>query len=239
MDMMNNNRDILNEVQGINVYTVPDGYFNSLADEIMSSIHLETGKQFAQQGPYTIPDRYFEDLSSTILTRLQAIPGNISTPVETENSFLATIGKANVYEVPAGYFDQLPAQLVKQAGHPEKGKLVSLRSVTRRWVTYVSAAAVAGIMVVGAFLFTDNDQQNMPSYYSSFKNIDVKKGVSDLSESEISSYLSLHPALFEIPAPTRPVEGEIERSIKNISEEEISVYLQDNWEPGENPLKGI
>jgi hypothetical protein len=240
MDMMNNNGDILNNVQAINVYAVPEGYFNDLADGIMSSIHLEAGKQFAQQGPYTIPDRYFEDLSSTILARLQAIPGTKSSPVDTAaNEFLTTIGKGNVYEVPAHYFEQLPAQVISKVSSPAQGKVVSLRTITRNWISYASAAAVAGIMVVGAFMFTDNNQQPSSAYYNGFKNIDVKKGVSDLSESEIDTYLTAHPSLFEIPAPTRSVEAEIQRSIKNMSEEEITGYLQDNWEPGENPLKGI
>jgi hypothetical protein len=240
MDMMNNNGDILNSVQEINVYTVPEGYFNNLADGIMSSIHLEAIKPLAQQVSYSVPDRYFEDLSATILARVQAIPGALSSPADTATTdFLSTIGKRNVYEAPAHYFDELPAQLVNRVNSSAKTKVVSLRTVTRNWLSYASAAAVAGIMVVGAFMFTDNNQQSASSYYNGFTNIDVKKGVSTLSESEIDTYLTAHPSLFEIPAPVRPVESDIQRSIKNISEEEITGYLQDNWEPGENPLKGI
>lgn len=242
MDMMSNNEDILENVKGVNVYTVPEGYFNNLSEEVMSSILLESGKQFAQQGPFTIPDRYFEEFPSTLLAKLQALPGSDSTPVDTaETNFLANIGKTNVYEAPAGYFEQLPGQLAAQVSVSGKVRVIPFRSITRRWISYASAAAVAGIMIVGAFLFTDNNQPTSSGYYKGLKSIDVKKGVSDLSESEIATYLSAHPAVFEIPAPTasQTAEASIQRSIKNISEEEISNYLQDSWEPGENSLKGI
>lgn len=239
--MTNNNEDILGKVKGVNVFTTPEGYFNDLAAGIMSTIQLEAGRSSSQQGPYFIPDGYFDDLSSTILARLHALPDDQLSLVDTvTNDFLATVGKANVYEVPPGYFAQLPAQLTEQVMGAEKGKVFSFRSVTRKWFSYASAAAVAGVMVVAAFLFTDDNQQKPSTYYNGFKNIDVKKGVSDLSESEISTYLTAHPAIFEVPAPgAATAEAAIQRSIKTISEEEISTYLQENWEPGESPLKGI
>lgn len=250
MDLMNNERDIWEEVQKGNVYTVPEGYFDNLGSEIMSSIFLESGKQDAQQGPYTAPDHYFQNLPAAILAKIAADPGsNTSFPVDTvenhlqtDELLLATISKANIYSVPPGYFEQLPSMVLGKTAGEEKGKVISFRSITRRWMPYAAAAAISGFMVLGALIFNDeNPQQSSSAYYKNFNTIDVKKGVSDLSESEITGYLSTHPAVFDIrsTSTTRPVEAEIQRSIKYISEEEITDYLQDNWEPGENPLKGI
>lgn len=249
MDLMNNERDIWANVQKGNVYTVPEGYFDNLGSAIMSSIFLESGKQNAQQGPYTTPDHYFQDLSSAILAKLEAHPGNqTSFPVETienqltEETLLATIGKANIYSTPPDYFEELPSLVLSKVVSAGKGKAVSMRSFTRRWMPYAAAAVISGFMVLGALIFNDDNPTKSSSAYSKNINaIDVKKGVSDLSESEITGYLSTNPTLFDIRSSSaaRPVEAEIQRSIKYISEEEITDYLQDNSEPGESPLKGI
>ncbi|RXK83501.1 hypothetical protein ESB13_15525 [Filimonas effusa] len=245
---MNKERDIWESVKNDNVYSVPEGYFDNLGSEVMSAIFLESGKRNAQQGTYTIPDHYFQDLPTAILAQLKANPGNISSPVETaedhaliDNALLARVGNGHTYSVPQGYFEELPALLLTKASGKERPKVISLRSVTRRWMPYATAAALSGFMVLGAFIFSgDNAQQSSSQYYGNFNSIDVKKGVSDLSESEIAGYLNTHPAVYDLRnSTTRPVEADIQRSIKHISEEEITDYLQDNWEPGESPLKGI
>lgn len=248
---MNSERDIWEKVSRENVYTVPEGYFDNLSSDIMSTIILESGKQHAQQGPYTTPDNYFQSLPAAILAKLEAADtGNVIFPpvetienhLQTEETLLATIGKANPYSIPPDYFEQLPVKVLSKATGEVRGKTVSMRSISRRWIPYAAAAAISGFMVLGALIFNnDGSQQSTSSHNKNFSAIDVKQGVSDLSESEINGYLSTHPAIFDIRSSSaaHPVEAEIQRSIKYISEEEITDYLQDNIEPGESPLKGI
>lgn len=236
-----------NEISGIegrtNVFSVPEGYFAGLADEIMSHVHLSGCKKDAARGPYSIPAGYFDTVAGNILDKMKAGAATMESEASDENSgrLLASIGRGNTYMVPDLYFEQLPAQIIARTATAAPSKVISIRSLTRRWVSYASAAAVAGIMIVGAFMFTDNNEESPSGYYNNLRGIDVTKGVSDLSESEISTYLTAHPAVFDIKkgGATQNAEAAIQTSIQHISEEEINNYLKENWEPGENALKGI
>jgi len=244
------NSDILNEAAGKNVYTVPEGYFAALPEQIMFAVTQEAAKQLPQQTPYNVPDGYFESLSSHILSRIQhsstsvpftsAVANEVYEELENIAPVLNTISKANVYSVPKGYFEQL--NIARMATAPAQAKVVSMGSRVRKWLSYSTAAAIAGVMITAAFLFTDNPSGNnnaSVNYYKSLSNIDVKKEVSVLSEDEIVNYLSTHPAAADVSTSIGNVAPDIQHSVNDISEDEIREYLQENSDPGEIPVRGI
>lgn len=244
------NSDIWKEVPGRNVYSVPEMYFTTLPDQIMSRIYEGQTLQIPQQAPYQVPSGYFETLSSRILSQVlqgasqPSVAGNENVYQELQRiaPLLNTISKNNVYSVPAGYFNQHAAAAVA-AVVPAQAKVVPLVSRIQKWVSYSTAAALAAIMVTAAFMFNDNNNVNSganSSYTKNSSTLDVKKEVSVLSEDEIVSYLSTHPSGTDISTTAvGSVTPDIQHIVKDISEEEIRQYLKENSEPGEGSAKGI
>jgi len=244
--MTENSSDILKEVPGRNVYTVPEMYFDTLADHIMSHMRLCSVLQAPQQTPYQVPTGYFDALSSRILSQVHLQAGASQQTVAGNNVYqelqqlaplLNTISKQPVFSIPENYFS---AQLQVPSAFAEKATLRTLpvARTINRWVHYAAAAVVAGIMVTAAFMFTDNSNAPAPSNAAA-KNLDVKKAVSVLSEDEIVNYLSTHPSPTEATTSVSSVSPDIQHVVNDISEEEIRQYLKENSEPGEGLAKGI
>src|ERR1700743_2968337 len=81
----------LKQVNENNPFTVPEGYFNELEQQVMSFIQLD-GLKKGDQG-FTLPENYFEELGDTI---------NARSRVEE------ALGKEETaFAVPEGYFDNL------------------------------------------------------------------------------------------------------------------------------------
>lgn len=111
---MNRSVDILNELNEIspllagignaNVFTVPDGYFNSVPDSVLFSVN--TANNPAQSD---VPEDYFEHLPGNILARIK---GTTAHELSTVSPLLAAIKKDHPFTVPENYFEQLPAEIL-------------------------------------------------------------------------------------------------------------------------------
>jgi hypothetical protein len=115
---MENSIDILNElkelsptiaaIRKVNVFTVPEGYFEYLGTDILMGIEAENGSGYSVPSVTDVPTGYFDTLSDSILARIKA--------QDTEDDILSAelIGLAgkNVYEVPQGYFETLPGSIL-------------------------------------------------------------------------------------------------------------------------------
>lgn len=246
---MNNNNDILNELQQISqaVATikpvtpndVPYGYFEGLADSVMANIRLASLKGSGALQQYVVPNAYFDNLPSQILQKVK--DANMQqTPfeeLEAHASLLNSISKEMPYKAPANYFDNLSSILTSRQ---TRSKVVSL---SRQWFAYLSAAVVAGIMITGAFMFTDSNNQPSDGLgtYSSGNSVDVKESVSKLSEDDIVNYLSAHPPVSSDvnQATESTVEPDIQNSINNMTEDEIQQYLKETNDLGDKSVNGI
>jgi hypothetical protein len=87
----------------VNVFSVPEGYFDSLPGLLM----LQTVENVSI-AKRSVPEGYFESLADNIMGRIKA-ESNIE---ENSNIILSGIGNKNVFTVPEGYFELLPAQLM-------------------------------------------------------------------------------------------------------------------------------
>ncbi|MFM6926127.1 MAG: hypothetical protein ACKOU7_11545 [Ferruginibacter sp.] len=117
---MENRTDILNELrelsvtlagmEKVNVFTVPDGYFDCLGTDILLGVHTESGllNQASAEPFAQVPEGYFENLAGSILSKIKAqdIEAD-SLPAE-----LSGIRDRNVFEVPPGYFEALPGSVL-------------------------------------------------------------------------------------------------------------------------------
>jgi len=121
---METKTDILNELAAIsplvaginkvNVFTVPQGYFESISDTVMACLREEnilintTNEQNAD-----VPTGYFDELAASILNKIKA-----NEPASEEIKYLSPLlfdlQKRQVFQVPTGYFENLHELVVEK-----------------------------------------------------------------------------------------------------------------------------
>jgi len=118
---MENRTDILNElkalsptiaaIEKVNVFTVPEGYFDYLSVDILMGIETEQclGSNASPVVSSTeMPTGYFDTLADSILTKIKAQDAaDATTEINALSPELYSIKKETTFEVPQGYFDSL------------------------------------------------------------------------------------------------------------------------------------
>lgn len=200
---MEKNNDILNELKEIspllaeiprvNVQSVPEGYFDNLAERL--SIHSllqqnETREYFILEKP-GVPAGYFENLSGSILSKIKENNGE-----ESEEKFpvLDSLKNKNVFTVPSAYFDELSEQIMAKIRLKEPAKVISIG--TYKWWKYAAAAMIAGIMLIsGLFIFNTGENQ-VAQYLAASQeyqtSAQIADGIASLMDDDIVNYLETH-----------------------------------------------
>jgi hypothetical protein len=126
---MENNNTILDELKDIslvvasignrNAYTVPQGYFDGLAVEVMLRIAIEEKAgndpvlNVNKDNIYQAPEGYFDSLAGNILNRIKAQEtGNAKEELELLSPLLGQIGKKTPFTSPEGYFNDFSDNIV-------------------------------------------------------------------------------------------------------------------------------
>jgi hypothetical protein len=89
----------------INVFSVPEGYFEQLPGLLLLQ---SIDNKFVTQG--SVPEGYFDSLAGNIMDRIKAAGEAQAEPSEV----LGKIGNTNVFSVPEGYFEQFPSTVMRQ-----------------------------------------------------------------------------------------------------------------------------
>jgi len=114
--------DILNELKELspllagmektNVFTVPEGYFDGLADHALIVCKAEEASvlnDLSKQEHREVPAGYFDNLADSIMAKIKAVENETAAEeLRTLSPALYSIQNENTFEVPAGYFDGLP-----------------------------------------------------------------------------------------------------------------------------------
>lgn len=242
---MENRQQILAELEAIspfmadlapvNPYKVPAGYFIALPAAVMEKIALELAIEGGSVNLYQVPDGYFEGLAGDILSKIQTtqIPVNeVSEELAEIAPFLNTISKQQVYTAPAGYFSK--TDFVAAVGNEKKETKIVTLKFARKWMQYAAAAVMAGILVTGAFLFTDINK----TVYEKYDQVDVPAELNKVSEAELVTYLDNPEHSVVINAGPSIPSGrqaltEIKNTIQLVSDEELDQYLKANSDPAD------
>ncbi len=188
---MNRNIDILNELNEIslllagvgngNVFTVPPGYFDTLAGTVMVSVISGSNAMQAPEG-------YFEGLSTAILSKIEgtaanelqalspllaglkrdnpfSIPGNYFEQLpaevllktdETLSAVLSAAKQVQPFTVPQGYFDSLGDNVLHRIKEQSGAKVIAMPKHRNNIFKYAAAAVFTGIVALGVYQFTNN-----------------------------------------------------------------------------------
>src|SRR5688572_13967827 len=148
-----------------NVYSVPAGYFDGLAQTMLDRIKAMDAANAAdelnylspllsnvsKQNPYTIPGGYFDGLAESAMQSIREGHDyqTAKEEIESLSPFLGGLKKEMPYSVPEGYFESITAGPVKA-----ETKVVSIAH--RKWFRYAAAAMVIGIVALTGLLIFGN-----------------------------------------------------------------------------------
>lgn len=200
---MENRTEILNELQslsptltelhGVNVYTVPNGYFNVLSEDILHTIQVAKYgivNSAQKQDTTDVPQGYFENLADTILTKIKQ-EDNVSEELRRLSPMLYSVQNEKVYTVTKNYFEQLHIELVEKV-QPQQTIVTTMRKRNFTFIKYAVAAVFTGIITFGAFKFTttnkldDTTKQGLAIAKNNSFDIELNK----LTDEDIVKYLS-------------------------------------------------
>ena len=185
---------VIVEIEKKNVFTVPAGYFENLSKGILAGIAIEENVSdifFSGSVDNDVPHRYFDTLADTILDKIKAQKTvSASEELRTLSPMLYSIRNENVFEVPAGYFEELSNAVISRLT-PQQAKIVVMKRRTTTFFKYAVAAAFTGVMALGVFKFTNpSGNSKLPEYVTAGLKIDdVDQELSKLSDDEIVKYL--------------------------------------------------
>ena len=244
---MNDSKQILEELKQISPslvdgvgkcsFRVPADYFDSLPDEIMACIEAETVIPVKIAAPYIAPEHYFNSLADNILTTVQAISTEYDDDLHSIAPVLARVGKNATYEVPAAYFSETP--VIKSAAvQQNKIRKPAIIRNLRRLTQYAAAAVVGGILVTGAFMYTDSKsylEQEMLSKPSLLKAAPTSPSVTNEAVKEtpiIEEDVQEDETVKEMAKPTEEIKlTDFAKKIQLLSDEELKKYLEENTIP--------
>ncbi len=198
---MENRNDILNELkelsatlaamEKVNVFTVPQGYFEYLAADIFMGIETETGSVKTASPVGDVPAGYFDGLAGSILAKIKKQQTeDAATEIRALSPMLYSIQNEQVYQVPPGYFEGL-SETVLNTVNPQI-KVISMKRRTTTFFKYAVAAAFTGVMALGVFKFTGNTNEKieLPAYVTDgLKMQDVDQELAKISDADIVKFL--------------------------------------------------
>jgi hypothetical protein len=97
----------LTELSPVNVFSVPDGYFDTLTPELLLYIqqHTTSTPDITQD----VPEAYFDGLAESIMNRIRT-----ENKSDTDESFINPVKHINVYTTPEGYFGSLSDNILEK-----------------------------------------------------------------------------------------------------------------------------
>jgi uncharacterized protein YaiE (UPF0345 family) len=203
MDFSN---EILNELRAIspllagiqktNVFSVPEGYFNMLPDNIFDRVntnYLFADKQ-QKKTDLTIPNGYFENLSSSILHKIKSLEDDYADEIKDLSPLLSSLKNQNVFNVPSEYFENLPRIILDKAV-TKQAKVITLKKRKFVW-KYAVAAAMTGVIGISSLLVYNKGERYEYQAGETYKvalqyknEQQINDGISKLSDNEIIKYL--------------------------------------------------
>jgi hypothetical protein len=178
----------------------------------------------------SVPEGYFERLADAVLLRIRSA-NDINTELETVAPLLSTISRRHVYTVPAGYFNEVKFGVQgKAAAITGTGaKRFQLRS-SGKWLQYAAAAVFAGVLITGAFLFTEH-KKTVKVDYEQYSHIDIPSALDRISDEDLEKYLNTRDhqaAARKAPSPLTMELPEVKANVHLLSDEELTDYLNEN-----------
>ena len=219
-----------------NIYTVPVGYFDGLAEQVLNRIKVMEAANATQelsylspklsnlskQVPYSVPAGYFEELAEKMLSKVQESNEyeTATEELETLSPLLSGLKKQMPYSVPQGYFENLVTTLNKESTKPEP-KVIAITS--RKWFRYAAAAVIVVIISMAGFMFINRDKVDPETNSYGW----VKKNTNKVSTENLVKFVELTEEENLVASTDTKVPQEVKELVKDVPENEIQSLLND------------
>jgi major membrane immunogen (membrane-anchored lipoprotein) len=201
---------LLAKMDKTNPFSVPEGYFQQLSDNILEkTIYLPSFGNAPVSKP-DVPEGYFENLATSILQKIKAKAEE--TPAEELKNLsplLYSLKSEQVFTVPNGYFEGFADTVVSRINTRQQAKVVSFASRTRLIFKYAAAAVITGLVAVGSFLALQKSDD---------PGLNPSPAIAASETAAISQEIKL--------AQQFKSESEIRNEIEKLPTEEIVIYLE-------------
>jgi hypothetical protein len=215
-----------------NIYTVPNGYFEELAAQVLNRVKALEAinasdelsflapslNNISKETPYTIPTGYFEELGRKMMS-LVSQDNNQTAKEELEalSPLLSGLKKEPLYSVPAGYFDSLQTK--------QEPKVISITS--RKWFRYAVAAVIVGVVATSAlFVLNNNKQPSEKQIFAKFTR-EVKK-MNEAEKDKLIDFIDAGLDGRETAQINSDKTNEGKDLLKGISEDELKNFSEQN-----------
>ena len=202
------------------VFSLPENYFESFADEVLKKIKSQEAQSvmdelkglspmlagISRKLPYAVPENYFSEITEEI----PVLIGNEEIP-----AVLAEAGKEMPYHVPQGYFAGLADKMLNSVAK-KPAKVISMQ---RRFVRMAVAAVIAGIMVVSGFMYFNQskvDPNTNPEQW-------LTKNLKGVSGEEMDSFIETADISSEEPIISNTTE--VRQMLSDVSVNEMDAFL--------------
>jgi hypothetical protein len=212
MNSEKGNREWLNDYMSLkqvnpnNPFTVPEGYFDELEQQIVSYVKLDELKKSSVEQGFTVPENYFEELGNNIQARItveenlnkeatgyevpQGYFENLSQQIQSRIFVEEALSeKEEAFTVPQDYFNQLSENILDKTTRQETAKPKGVIRHLFSSVAFKYATAACLTLVIGGTLFIN---RNTPNAVEDHKQSFLHKSLSAIPISEIQSYLQLN-----------------------------------------------
>lgn len=190
LNELNEISPVLAKLERVNVFEVPNGYFDTISESITALVIEPTPSFLGDkvQPNFSVPLGYFESLSDQILQKIKVAETD-------ETSYLDTQSKAMPFSIPENYFDNLSEEILAKVNAP-KGKVIAFPTFVR----YAVAALLIGVMAFGISYFVEKRNNTAGNQIASL-DATIKTGIQmndqqfakaleNLTEEDIATYLA-------------------------------------------------
>jgi len=228
-----------------NVYSVPVGYFDGFAVNILNRIKALEAKNsseelnylspmlntISKEMPYSVPAGYFETCAENLMQVVRE-HGDYQTPkeeLESLSPLLSGLKKQMPFSIPNDYFENLNTQPFVLSNTRSETKVVSITS--RKWLRYAAAAVVSGIIVLAGFLYVQKTNDPVRSFARFEKKLDKEiKTTSDKELAEFVKQFTDAGLSGDEKAQNSPKE-EVKNILEDVSDSELKDFIQEIADP--------
>jgi hypothetical protein len=220
-----------------NVYTVPVGYFDGLAAQVLNSIKAmeaahpveELGylspmlSRISRQMPYAVPAGYFEGLAKKAMQSVLESSDyqTAKEEIETLSPLLSGLKKQMPYSVPQGYFETLTGKINTEENKPAT-RIISIAS--RKWFRYAAAAVVIGIITMAGFLFRGSNEKEPGGKALAKFTRDVKE-MDDTQKDNLIDFIDMNNTETAQVDISNKID-EVKTLLQDISDEELKDFQE-------------
>jgi hypothetical protein len=193
---------LLAGLERIDVFTIPDGYFDGIAAAVLVALRAEENSLpvFSGESTFGVPAGYFESLAGNILAKIKSGEITATDELRELSAMLYSIQNENVYKVPKGYFDGVAENILKEV-QPQQAKVVRMGKRNGFLKTAVAASIVT--MLAFGIYKVDKNFGSAPNTQVALLDPSILQGknmgdlqfnatLDSLSTQEIASYLEKH-----------------------------------------------